>query len=471
MKQSRNPVLFCVVGAVALVLLGFLQKGISQTSEKRFILGVPPGAESAWEGLSAHTVPEAAGSLLLGGFKAIAVDFLWVRAHDMMVKQRGHHEVLALTEAIALLQPTNADVLTHLGWNVSYNLAAREHEVDKKWKWVKEGIRFLERAAERNPTQHEIFADLGHVYQHRIPQQRALVGQVWDWKGKGPFRLSFEYYQKSREVAKAKGRRVPYDGTQMHALEEHVFDALERQGAQPAIDTCLEAIEFGRKVTAEHITPVPFWDKRVELQEKCLPALQLELEAERLVRRDPRAADRIRDDAYRIYREAATEPRFAGVRYQGVDFRMLTLLGRYAEVAFSYVDQGQIVPAAQILQTVAEEALSISRVVEQGNPQSRGANFWHKVYEEYEDLARTFVLYEQPARDCLKQPGATAERCAPAVRKLVEAWEEFLRVYRLEPREEEAVLKRVQERLKAWRATLPAAEDSRETRKATPLGG
>ena len=105
--------------------------------------------------------------LVLGGFRGIVVDFLWIRGmarHD----EKRFFELKTIFDLIANLQPNIPDVWIFQGWNMAYNIAHNMQTKEGKWKWVKAGLAYMERGMPKNPASGEIAAYLGHMYRHKF---------------------------------------------------------------------------------------------------------------------------------------------------------------------------------------------------------------------------------------------------------------------------------------------------------------
>ncbi|HUV39121.1 MAG TPA: hypothetical protein VMY39_05875, partial [Planctomycetota bacterium] len=62
----------------------------------------------------------AVGLLLMGGFRGVAVDILWLRVNALH-QERRYEEEISLIELITHLQPHYTSVWIFQGWNIAYN--------------------------------------------------------------------------------------------------------------------------------------------------------------------------------------------------------------------------------------------------------------------------------------------------------------------------------------------------------------
>lgn len=130
---------------------------------------------------SALPAGEFAGTLMLGGFRGLACDLLWLRA--VSAKDAGRfYESVALAEAITRVQPRFAEVWQFLAHDLAYNIA---HEADGeagKWTWFVAGVRANARGVERNPGIEKLLRHLAWLFHHKGDQFHARI-EAEDWSG------------------------------------------------------------------------------------------------------------------------------------------------------------------------------------------------------------------------------------------------------------------------------------------------
>ena len=110
----------------------------------------------------------AYSSALLGGFKGVIADILWLRLTDL---QSDHKllELLELSELVTQLEPHIPEVWTFHAWNLSYNISLLATNQEDKWNWVKRGIELLrDKGMEINPNDPTIALELAWIFQHKI---------------------------------------------------------------------------------------------------------------------------------------------------------------------------------------------------------------------------------------------------------------------------------------------------------------
>ncbi len=114
----------------------------------------------------ALTPGEFAGTLMLGGFRGLACDLLWMRADG--AKQAGRfYEYVALYGAISRIQPRFELVWEYLAYDMVYNLPAQIEDRQSKWAWYVAGVSANARGLERNPGSERLAAHLAFLFMHR----------------------------------------------------------------------------------------------------------------------------------------------------------------------------------------------------------------------------------------------------------------------------------------------------------------
>ncbi|MDR4506594.1 MAG: hypothetical protein MRK01_17630 [Candidatus Scalindua sp.] len=104
---------------------------------------------------------------LLGSFRGVLVDFLWIRGIARH-QEKKYYELLAINNLIAKLQPHFPSIWIFQAWNMCYNIAHEWESPEDKWKWIRAGLAFAEKGAEKNPTKGELFFEIGYIYFHKF---------------------------------------------------------------------------------------------------------------------------------------------------------------------------------------------------------------------------------------------------------------------------------------------------------------
>lgn len=155
-----KKIAFCLLLIALFALLIPLQERINRLRVEEDIIEV--------EVFEATTPADVWGTLLLGGFRGIAVNILWVRAMRLQWIEEEFFELIALYEIIQALQPRFAMVWSFSAWNMAYNITAHVDTVEEKWKWIQAGISDLKEGARRNPRSFRLPLELGLLYLDRI---------------------------------------------------------------------------------------------------------------------------------------------------------------------------------------------------------------------------------------------------------------------------------------------------------------
>jgi hypothetical protein len=122
---------------------------------------------------------EFAGTLMLGGFRGLACDLLWLRA--VSAKEAGRfYESVALAEAITQVQPRFADVWQHLAHDLAYNISFEADGPDQRYSWFVAGVRANARGVERNPGVERLLRHLAWMFHHKGDLFHSRV-EAQDW--------------------------------------------------------------------------------------------------------------------------------------------------------------------------------------------------------------------------------------------------------------------------------------------------
>ena len=137
--------------------------GASLRAERRAAL---PPAEAALRAAAPPLVNFA--SVVLGGFRGILADALWLRA-DAMQEQRRFVELVQLADWITALEPRNEEVWVFHAWNMAYNVSYLMPRDGERWNWVRRGILLLrDRGLPLNPRSATLMRELGWIFQHKV---------------------------------------------------------------------------------------------------------------------------------------------------------------------------------------------------------------------------------------------------------------------------------------------------------------
>ena len=166
MKPNGRPVLrWTIIGVVLLLAAQTLSTVAAPRRDVAGIGGLPPG--------------EFAGTLMLGGFRGLACDLLWLRA--VSAKEAGRfYESVALAEAITQVQPRFADVWQHLAHDLAYNISFEADGPDQRYSWFVAGVRANARGVERNPGVERLMRHLAWMFHHKGDLFHSRI-EAQDW--------------------------------------------------------------------------------------------------------------------------------------------------------------------------------------------------------------------------------------------------------------------------------------------------
>ncbi len=104
---------------------------------------------------------------LLGGFRGIVADILWLRAEEQK-KDHDWDRLKTTVELITKLQPHFLSIWTFQGWNLAYNVSVEWDAPEDKYTWIKGGIKFLEQGVVKNRRSPDLIWDTAWTYYHKL---------------------------------------------------------------------------------------------------------------------------------------------------------------------------------------------------------------------------------------------------------------------------------------------------------------
>jgi hypothetical protein len=104
---------------------------------------------------------------LLGGFRGIVANYLWMRAEE---NKRDHDwdRLKANVDLITKLQPHFLSIWTFQGWNLAYNVSVEWDAPEDKYEWIKQGIKFVQQGVEHNRRSPDLIWDTAWFYYHKL---------------------------------------------------------------------------------------------------------------------------------------------------------------------------------------------------------------------------------------------------------------------------------------------------------------
>ncbi|MBN1556712.1 MAG: hypothetical protein JW951_01040 [Lentisphaerae bacterium] len=110
----------------------------------------------------------AFNTIVLGGFRGLIADMLWLRASYLQDEGRTL-ELVQLAEWITKLEPHATEVWAFHAWNLAYNVSIMMAAPQDRWRWVLQGVALLRDDGLRyNPGDPRLYAELAWLFYHKI---------------------------------------------------------------------------------------------------------------------------------------------------------------------------------------------------------------------------------------------------------------------------------------------------------------
>ena len=110
-------------------------------------------------------------TVVLGGFRGLIANVLWVRAMQMQ-EDGKFFEMAQLGDWITKLQPRADHVWRVTAWNMSYNISVKFDGIetpDVRWHWVRRGIELIrDEGLKHNPHSSHLYHELAWHFQHKV---------------------------------------------------------------------------------------------------------------------------------------------------------------------------------------------------------------------------------------------------------------------------------------------------------------
>jgi tetratricopeptide (TPR) repeat protein len=131
-------------------------------------------------------ISQDAAVAVLGGFRGIVTDFLWLAAHNDWEK-REWFRMKPKLDTVVMLQPHFIDYWDigawHMAWNISYDASVNTAEPREAFRlkeqryWIDEGEKFLREAIKNNPDEWMLYFKLGWLLDQK--QQKYKEAAEW----------------------------------------------------------------------------------------------------------------------------------------------------------------------------------------------------------------------------------------------------------------------------------------------------
>lgn len=107
-------------------------------------------------------------TVVLGGFRGLLADVLWLRA-SLLQDEGRYFELVQLSDWITKLEPGLPDVWAFHAWNMTYNISVMMPRPEDRWRWVQNGLFLLrDEGLVYNPGDPKLFFELGWIFQNKL---------------------------------------------------------------------------------------------------------------------------------------------------------------------------------------------------------------------------------------------------------------------------------------------------------------
>ena len=190
---------------------------------------------------------EVIPTALLGSFRGVLVDLLWIRGIARHEEKR-FYELLAINNMIAKLQPHFSAVWIFQAWNMCYNIAYEWDSPENKWRWIRAGLEFAEKGAARNPTNGDLLFEIGYIYFHKFDSKSFKYADYYrenleEERGKSSYQQSLYWVRKSLNYNSLLRKRIVIERTVCHILWHASLQAEEDGKRKEAYEYAAESIK------------------------------------------------------------------------------------------------------------------------------------------------------------------------------------------------------------------------------------
>ncbi|MEM9412147.1 MAG: hypothetical protein AAGA30_13605 [Planctomycetota bacterium] len=228
------------------------------------------------------------------GLRGLAVNTLWMQAMDHR-KKENWDKLRSTLNALIKIQPNFIKVWEYQAHNLSYNISVEFDDVEYRYHWVKEGIKFLTEGIPYNYRNHRITDNLGFfcgmkigkadekiqfrkLFRQdsdfhealRLDDGRGIEPDLYDTReyGHDNWRLAYRWYDKSRRLVEEFGEQYLSDmmiyrkrPMQLFSQARGLQDEFESDEIMQEIwrDAHQEWLAYGeREIRTTNGTPVTF---------------------------------------------------------------------------------------------------------------------------------------------------------------------------------------------------------------------
>jgi hypothetical protein len=107
-------------------------------------------------------------TVVLGGFRGVLADMLWLRISHLQDQGR-YFELTQLSDWVTKLEPRAGEIWAFHAWNLAYNVSVMMPDPESRWRWVRSGLELLrDRGLFYNPGDAALYYELAWLFQHKI---------------------------------------------------------------------------------------------------------------------------------------------------------------------------------------------------------------------------------------------------------------------------------------------------------------
>lgn len=107
-------------------------------------------------------------TVVLGGFRGLLADMLWLRASRLQDEGR-YFELVQLADWITKLEPRLPEVWAYHAWNLGYNISVLMTEPEERWRWIRNALHLLrDKGLRYNPGDPQICLELARLFAYKI---------------------------------------------------------------------------------------------------------------------------------------------------------------------------------------------------------------------------------------------------------------------------------------------------------------
>ena len=162
MKCRWTTLLMAALGLACLLGAGMLDRPLRHARESGH---GNPAPDAAWRGAPPMLELTA---VMLGGFRGIAVDWLWLRIAALQ-DQGDYAAGVQLADWITQLDPESTETWVFHAWNMSDQFSSTMTTPEDRWRWIWNGIRLLRDEGLRlHGDDPDLYAELALIYYYRI---------------------------------------------------------------------------------------------------------------------------------------------------------------------------------------------------------------------------------------------------------------------------------------------------------------